>query len=1650
MAKKLVKDYVFNPGLGIDDNDRPSAYSLIQQNKVFLQTEIVAYIQNQVDASNPDYVGYTYSEEKCIRDSGYVIDALLFDLRYNGNAETRRVSSFYWNEDVPQIDGNRIPEFEAYEFLRDTINTYILTNTLNLTPEQLSATQIIDETKTAEANTSTRVTTLLTDLVSVIEFGLDSLPTLEIGLGRIEVLGKIGLEELLIITNTTSNQVIYNFAEPTKGGTVEFTEGNSANYPQALSVNNGVTVLNFKFNTSSMSSNDSIQVFLESSEIRTRPYDFGTDALERMRVGIPQAMLDADFEYGLQPTKWQAIGTMRGYPSTYEIPASDIPVITVTTDASAGTSGIGASLITVTTSGPHGLEVGQPITIRALASSIIGFNRAEGTFVITNVPTTSSFTYYAKAKVGSADGQVLATTTTQLREAEFYTGASVGIPVFSIQSAGSLGDFDTSLIIPTSSSFIAFEGAIPPTGAPLTGTGIASGTQVTGTFGSGGSVNTVRVKTSVSSGATAIELVDVAGITSNMAIPDDWFDSTTPSQLLITSIGGTTLNLNAPITTNYAGDREEYSNVILNSTNNIAGTATNATFSVTVTAGEYSFISVDTAGSGYILGDTLLITGDLLGGTSPTNDLYLKVEEIGEDSTPGSLSSIVKLSGTGTGSGTFTSLSASQTTNPEASNGSIAIVRDAGVYSFNGAADSGSNIFDGERYLILGTDLGGTSPANDTIITVTVFGGSISSGTMTGEAARGDNFDVYSTVALSQATTTEIPIATTIAYSSITTMEVTFQTNHGLLPGTSIMVAITTDDGINNHSLAGGPFFVDEVPTLNTIRYICRSPGTVDVSTDTVDGQLYIRPDSFFTHRPFDGGVQLGTGGPQHGAQAIRQSKKYIRYQSGKGAMYNTGALFAPSYDLRSITSTGVAVGSIMTIITDDVDHGLQSGSTIRVSGVKTVGYNGEYIVNEIVDERTFRVTASTALGSTTAVIGSQCQISTLTWHGAVVRSGPFDDQNGIFFQYDGQELSVVRRTSTFQVAGSVAISPEKNTLTGTNTRFSQQLQEGDRIVIRGMTHVVTNIASDTSLTVSPDFRGVSEVTGAKCSKVEDLVIPQREWNLDKCDGTGASGYNIDITKMQMIGLQFSWYGAGFIDWMFRGSDGNYVFCHRLKGNNLNTEAYMRTGNLPVRYEVTNEGAKGRLDGGIDDTVSTITLDNTYNFPSSGTFYVDNELISYTGKNDATNQLTGCTRSADLSNFAAGATRTYSAGAASSHNSGQGVVLISSSTSPIISHWGSAYLIDGQFDEDRGYIFSYAETGITVSTTRQTAFLLRLAPSVSNAITGDLGERELLNRAQLLLQGIEVTSDTGTGAIVIQGVLNPVNYPISPELIGWTGLSGLAQGGQPSFAQIASGGSVSWSTGAASTTENITAQSLMNTTAVTNDRTRRVNYLYMRWDGATGMIDKGIAAGDTVSGTSIPSGTTITNISAPYSFGGNLEVRVTLSAFTTGTINAGTTITFARGGNLVDRNFGYFTKASVESANAAINVAIDDATASPSFPAGSVISNLTLKTFGVTQYYEITFSKTYTGTLTAGSSTVTLLFEQPAYAQPGETVFSFIAQPGELAALSLSELKELTNTTIGGRGAFPNGPDVLAINVYRTSGSDIDANIVLRWGEAQA
>jgi hypothetical protein len=2042
MAKTLIKNYVFKPGIGAVDNRYPDAYSLLESNKTFIQKEVNAWIQDQINAGTSGFVGYTYNSAKCERDVGFVIDGYLYDLRYGGNEKTRNSIRYYWDQDVAQVDGDRQPEIQAHTFIGNLIKDYIFTNTAysasnieiaqtvdtsrtvtnlqftptaatynpstgNMTltigshslsvgdeifiaPESLTFTCDRDANATqhsyprasgvpndtgkdryyyspvavtaatattitvnvgissdtsrhtfvsADSNCVTsgafaKINTLVFNTVDVITNGLSAMPaSIPTGVGTIKIQGNYDLDQLLLITNVTKNEIVYSFNSPAAGGSITLktdkvsTDPDFASY---LQTTDAITTITLNYNTSGHSITDELQIFVEKIEngksvTTTRPHDFGTDAIERMRIAPPLSMLDADFEYGLQPTKWAAIGTLRGYPSVYEVPGTDTPVLSVVTDASAITNGVGQSLITVTTVGPHGFEPGTPITIKALEDSVVGAARAEGSFVITTVPTNNTLTYFAKSKVGTTPGDVLSTTYTQLRQAGFYTGANIGNPDITVASNGFSGTLVAELDIPSGETRIPYDGPSPEVGAPLTNARLPVGTQVASVIdqSSGGGVFiTPEVEGDYPPGTDQISVVSATGILVDLAA-----DSGDLTATYVETISGNVITFNSPFTEAIIGNRTVYSNVTgtndsslgagaifnisraggvytvdsivdngqdyeigdrlfisanqlggvspdhdlvlivdsLVDTDNavgsvvvegtafdgnytftgltpdvVGGTGAGARFDVTYTNNIFTSVTIADAGSGFIINDRLVIRGSSFDplGVNDTNDLIIKITGVGgsgeittftftgaaPNASANYLNAAYVYSGSGTnaafdvertgtvydvtftntgtgyvptetftvagnllggatpandlivtidnvdGTGAITDFSVSGiavntasksnilaesligsglTINVTLSDGTYAVTVTAGGQNYtdgqsilipgntligstpandltinitgvnasgsvqtvsesgvaaNGTASytsvstvlqppngsgasfnitrnnsqyltvtnlAGNNYRVGNRIKILGTQLGGSSPLHDLTIRVT----SVNSGQITGfvsnyiEASAGINLDLFCTIVATEASTGLISKGAEIEYEALATLEISFANAHGLVPGNTFIVTINSDDGVNNHALASGSFFASDIPNVNSLRYQARAPGTINTATSQILGDVYPRPDSFFIHRPYDGGVQLGTGGPQHGAQAIRQSKKYIRYQSGKGIMYTTGALFAPSYDLRSLTAANVEVGSLITVVTDDNDHGVQEGGIIRILGVETPGYNSgpetatppnfDYEVVSVIDERTFQIRAQRRLGATEAVLGFGSQMSVVSWHGATVRSGIFDDQNGIFWEFDGTQISVVQRTGTRQLAGTISMQVDNNLITGNNTRFQDQLKAGDRIIIKGMTHVVSHVNSQTECTVTPDWRGVVDITGAKANLIVDKKVKQRDFNIDRLDGTGPSGYNIDIAKMQMIGIQYSWYGAGFIDFMLRGSDGNFVFAHRMRNSNVNTEAFMRSGNLPVRYEVTNEGPSGKLRSSMNSSQTFMELEDTSFFPSKGTVYIDNEIIAFTEKNDNLNRLTGLTRAASYSNFQAGAQRAYTAGAATSHAARTGVVLISQTITPLISHWGSAFITDGGFDDDRGYIFSYAATSVEVSTTKQTAFLIRLAPSVSNALVGDLGERELLNRAQLLLQGIEITSDAtdGTdailGGIVVEGILNPQNFPLNPSDVGWTELSGLAQGGQPSFAQIAPGGSVVWSTGEAATTATATA---LATQTVSLDsgtyNSRRTSFISVSatdYRNTFGTRDLTPVIGLPITGASIPSGTTITGgyIDPSTNYG---YFQISRQTNENPQVNAGTpnawTVTFNP--SVSNRNFAYLTKASFEATGARIGTSVTGG--SVTFPANTLVNSIVLKQFGATQYYEVQFNQSFSGTLTQNTGTIEFTFSQPPFAQPGETVFSFIANPGERSTLDLSELKELTNTPLGGRGTYPNGPDVLAINVYKVAGDDAPANIILRWGEAQA
>jgi hypothetical protein len=353
------------------------------------------------------------------------------------------------------------------------------------------------------------------------------------------------------------------------------------------------------------------------------------------------------------------------------------------------------------------------------------------------------------------------------------------------------------------------------------------------------------------------------------------------------------------------------------------------------------------------------------------------------------------------------------------------------------------------------------------------------------------------------------------------TITVTTLYAHGLFPGCPITVDMTAG---TNAEYAEGSFIINAIPSTTTFQFTARTGAVVSGS---LAATINVRSNAVFQSRPFDGGVLMGPGTPTRGASATRVTKKYFRYQSGKGILFSTGTVLAPTLDVATISSSGTAVNSNITITTD-LEHGLNAGATVTLSGVTTSGYDAAgYIVTSITSDTAFVVQAQGTLGSATPVLGQQPRINVTGWQGASIRAGLFDDQNGLFWENNGITVNAVQRSSTFQTAGLVNVSVGSNLVTGDgNCRFQDQLNVGDVVVIRGMTHSVASITNNNRMTVVPTFRGVSNQTRVKMTLRNEIRVRQADFNIDPLNGTGASGFTLDASKMQMYALEYSWYAT--------------------------------------------------------------------------------------------------------------------------------------------------------------------------------------------------------------------------------------------------------------------------------------------------------------------------------------------------------------------------------------------------------------------------------------------------------------------------------------------------------------------------------------------
>jgi hypothetical protein len=661
-------------------------------------------------------------------------------------------------------------------------------------------------------------------------------------------------------------------------------------------------------------------------------------------------------------------------------------------------------------------------------------------------------------------------------------------------------------------------------------------------------------------------------------------------------------------------------------------------------------------------------------------------------------------------------------------------------------------------------------------------------------------------------------------------INVTTTVPHGLAVGNEVYVT-----GITGTNPPNGNYVVSAVSSPTQFSYYINPILGTPSALTTTSAAVYARPQGMFMHRAFDGGVMFSTNSPSNNQSTFRQTRRYFRYQSGKGIQMSTGTVLRPYATIDSLTSSGTTV----TVQTREA-HNIQPGATITIAGANETAYNGTFTVASVLSLTKFTYTAGSTPSATPA--SGLITLNVLTWYNSASRLGIFDQQNGMFWEYDGQTLYAVRRHSVFQLSGKVSATNGSNTITQTNaefpTAFSKQLTPGDYIVIRGSSYKVVDIASDTSMTVSPPYRGTT-ATLLIASKTQEIRVAQSSFNIDKLDGTGPSGYSIDLSKMQMFYIDYTWYGAGFIRFGVRGVDGNVIYCHKLANNNINNEAYMRSGNLPGRYEVSNDPSKTTLTASVTTTDTTLTVADTSKFPSSGTLvlrpgsttnqasqYV--EYVNYTGKTATT--FTGLTRGQGGS-AAAGTATTWTSGTNSgtvtsaaglqigqrvfgsanpsavpdntfvtaingttitlsnaltaanptlifaplSINVGTigttttaGLAYTYSATSPVsvelayptftpsISHWGSSVIMDGRFDDDKSLIFTYGQTAFSniLAGASKALFSIRVAPSVDSGLPGAFGAREIVNRMQLKLDSLDISTKTSGANMLVRAYLN--------------------------------------------------------------------------------------------------------------------------------------------------------------------------------------------------------------------------------------------------------------------------------------------------------
>ena len=163
-----ITDLIISNGSITSDDGFLNAATILQENKLFIQKEIIAWLN--INHTELGFETAPVASDTCFRDVGYIIDSLTFDLRYGGNKQSIQSGVNYWSYSTADNQLSSV----ANEEVADTIAAYtylekVVSNVITGTPID----GIYQQTDEQVTNLPTGTTADATSAVANIELIID-------------------------------------------------------------------------------------------------------------------------------------------------------------------------------------------------------------------------------------------------------------------------------------------------------------------------------------------------------------------------------------------------------------------------------------------------------------------------------------------------------------------------------------------------------------------------------------------------------------------------------------------------------------------------------------------------------------------------------------------------------------------------------------------------------------------------------------------------------------------------------------------------------------------------------------------------------------------------------------------------------------------------------------------------------------------------------------------------------------------------------------------------------------------------------------------------------------------------------------------------------------------------------------------------------------------------------------------------------------------------------------------------------------------------------------------------------------------------------------------------------------------------------------